>query len=119
MRAAQLEAIDTIISSEAVLISNPQTTKKNLISKLESRIKGVVTASKFVYCSYNIRRAMLQKAIGVTPGRKAPTIAPLEDDAWVSISVMVEKAKIADTMDQLEDLGATDVLVFNIDNCRV
>jgi len=55
----------------------------------------------------------------VTPGRKAPTISPLEDENWVAVSSMVEKNKSADIMDELVRIGAEDVLIFNLDNCRV
>jgi ATP phosphoribosyltransferase len=32
---------------------------------------------------------------------------------------MVERKKVADVMDQLVDMGAEDVLIISLDNCRV
>jgi ATP phosphoribosyltransferase len=122
MRAAGLHAIDTLIQSEAVLIKssapkNP--TLVPLINLIASRIAGVVAANKFVICSYNVCRDKLSAALAITPGRRAPTISPLEEEHWVAVSSMVEKNQTADIMDKLMKVGAEDILVFNLDNCRV
>jgi len=78
-----------------------------------------VAAGKYVICQYNVSREKLAAAIKITPGRRAPTISPLETDGWVGVSSMVEKKKIAQIMDELGATGAEDILVFNLDNCRV
>ncbi|EJF66231.1 ATP phosphoribosyltransferase [Dichomitus squalens LYAD-421 SS1] len=122
MRAAGLHAIATVLQTEAVLIKS-STTKhpalEPLIKVITSRIAGVVAASRYVVCEYNIPRDKLSQATTVTPGRRAPTISPLEEEGWLAVSVMVEKAKIADVMDELVKIGAEDIMIFNLDNCRV
>ncbi len=122
MRAAGLHAIDIVLESEAVLIRS--TTAKNttyapLIDLVTKRIAGVIAADKYVVLQYNILRANLADAKRVTPGRRAPTISPLEDENWVAVSAMVEKKRSASVMDELGSIGAEDILVFNLDNCRV
>ncbi|EPS95546.1 hypothetical protein FOMPIDRAFT_1038469 [Fomitopsis schrenkii] len=122
MRAAGLHAIATLMQSEAVLIksSTPKhETLEPLIKLITARIAGVVAASKYVVCEYNVRRSQLHDATRLTPGRRAPTISPLEDEDWVAVSSMVEKKRIADVMDDLTKIGAEDILIFNLDNCRV
>ena len=122
MRAAGLHAIATVLQTEAVLIKS-STTKhpalEPLINVITSRIAGVVAANRYTLCEYNVRRDRLPEARNITPGRLAPTVSPLEDEAWVAVSVMVEKSKVANAMDELMNIGATDILIFNIDNCRV
>lgn len=61
----------------------------------------------------------MAKAIAITPGRRAPTISPLEEAGWVAVNVMVETKNLADVMDQLVEVGAEDVLVTKLENCRV
>ncbi|KAI0645165.1 ATP phosphoribosyltransferase [Trametes meyenii] len=122
MRAAGLHAVATVLQTEAVLIksSTPKhPSLEPLIKLITSRIAGVVAAGRYVICEYNIRRVRLHDATAITPGRRAPTISPLEDEEWVAVSSMVEKSKIADVMDELVKIGAEDVLIFNLDNCRV
>lgn len=122
MRAAGLHPIATVLHSEAVLIKS--STPKHphlapLLHLLTSRIAGYIASTKFVLCQYNIRRAALPEATAVTPGRRAPTISPLEEEEWVAVSSMVEKSQVARVMDRLVEVGAEDVLILKLDNCRV
>jgi ATP phosphoribosyltransferase-like protein len=75
-------------------------------------------AQKYVLCQYNVERKKLQEAAKITPGKRAPTINALEEEGWVAVSSMVEKKKIATVMDELTEVGATDILVLNIANSR-
>jgi len=89
------------------------------MDKITARIAGVIAARRYIVCQYNILRSKLSMATAVTPGRRAPTISPLEDPEWVAISSMVERSKMADVMDQLVSVGAEDIMIFNLDNSRV
>jgi len=124
MRAAGLHPIATLLQSEAVLIASRTPKRPHLaplLNKITKRIEGVVTAGSYVVCEYNVPRSRLAAATAVTPGRRAPTISPLENDSgnWVAVSAMVEKKRAADIMDELVVVGAEDILIFNLDNCRV
>ncbi|TEB30712.1 HisG-domain-containing protein [Coprinellus micaceus] len=122
MRAAGLHAISTVLETEAVLIRS--TTIKHpehqsIINLITKRIAGVIAASKYVVIEYNVRRSGLEVTTRITPGRRAPTISALEEPDWCAVSAMVEKKKSAQVMDELVKAGAEDILVFNLDNCRV
>lgn len=125
MRAAGLHAIHTLLTSQAVLITSrtPHPTLTSdlapLIPMIKSRIAGVIAAKRYVYVSYNVQRSGLEAALKITPGRRAPTVSPLDADGWVAVSAMVEKARIASAMDELQSVGAEDVLTFSLENCRV
>lgn len=125
MRAAGLHAIHTLMTSESVLITSkvPHSTVTPelaaLIPLLKSRFAGVLASKKFVYASYNIERVKLEEALKITPGRRAATVSPLDEEGWVAVSAMVERKRVAETMDQLEKKGAEDILIFALDNCRV
>jgi ATP phosphoribosyltransferase len=116
MRAAGLHAISTILSSEAILIrsASPPASALPLIDRISSRLAGVIAASRYVLCNYNVPRELVPEVIKITPGRRAPTVSPLDDHGWFAVSAMVEKDRIADTMDKLQAIGASDVLVINI-----
>ncbi|CAG8954373.1 hypothetical protein HYFRA_00005998 [Hymenoscyphus fraxineus] len=118
MKAAGLQAIDTVHSSVAVLIKSKNPTNPQLLNLITSRIRGVITAQKYIVCQYNVSRERLAEAAKVTPGKRAPTVTSLEAEGWVAVSAMVEKKKIATVMDELTEIGATDILVLNIANTR-
>lgn len=122
MRAAGLHAIATVLETEAVLIKSNSPKRPHLTPLIEvitSRIAGLIAATKYVACQYNVPRDKLRATTLLTPGRRAPTISPLEEENWVAVSSLVEKSKSATIMDELVKAGAEDVLIFNIDNCRV
>ncbi|KAI9222210.1 HisG-domain-containing protein [Blastocladiella britannica] len=118
MRAAGLTRIHTLVSSQAVLVANKRRLHPDLAARITARLRGVVIAQKYVYCSYNVQRAKLAAATAITPGRKAPTIAPLDNGDWCAVNVMLPKKQVAEKMDALQEIGATDILVFGISNCR-
>ncbi|KAJ3114756.1 ATP phosphoribosyltransferase (ATP-PRTase) (ATP-PRT) [Phlyctochytrium bullatum] len=120
MHAAKLHDIETLLTSEAVLLCNPKKHLTNpLIERVKRRIEGVIVAQRYVLFTYNIPRDMLAEAVKITPGKKAPTVSPLEHGNWVAVSVMVPKGKTVDVMDRLADVGAQDILVTEIKNARM
>ncbi|GCE98043.1 ATP phosphoribosyltransferase [Zygosaccharomyces mellis] len=120
MRAAGLIDIATILDTSAHLIeSKNAASDPDLIATIKSRIEGVMTAQKYVYCNYNAPREILDKVLPITPGRRAPTISQIDDAGWVAVSSMIERSKKGLIMDELKRKGAADIMVFEISNCRV
>jgi len=130
MRAAGLHPIATILDTQAVLITSKSphsSTSSNpmlmeLVDIITKRIEGVIASTKFVLCTYNIRRASMKEGLEITPGKKAATISPLESppgaEEWVAISSLVDRAAIAEVLDRLQGIGAQDILVTKLENCR-
>lgn len=119
MKAAGLHAIETVIDTSAHLIYSKQPSHPDLLKIINSRFEGLLAANKYVLCNYNAPRERLPELLKITPGRRAATVSPLEESDWVAVSSMVERKCIATKMDQLKALGASDVLTFEITNCRV
>jgi len=118
MRAAGLRVCEDVMKTQAVLISNPHTTHSALVRKICQRFEGYLTSTKYALMSYNIPRTLLAEAVLITPGKRSPTVQALEEESWVAVSVMVENKTASDVMDKLKDLGATDILLVSISNCR-
>jgi len=121
MRACGLHAIETVVSSTAVLIKSRQPTSPSnaaLVSLIAARIRGVITAQRYVLCTYNVQRSNLDKAVIITPGKRTPTITSLMESEWVAVEAMVERKKVATTMDELIKVGAEDILIMKIENSR-
>jgi ATP phosphoribosyltransferase len=118
MRAAGLTAIATVVESTAVLIKSKTPSNQKMVDLIAARIRGVITAQKYILCQYNVPRSMLLQAKAITPGKRAPTVTPLDESDWVAVSSMVEKKTIATVMDDLTEIGATDILVLEIANTR-
>ncbi|KAI8879428.1 HisG-domain-containing protein [Backusella circina FSU 941] len=120
MRAAGLHDIHTMMETQSVLIANKKTTHGDLIEKIASRVRGVITAKKYVLCTYNIERKNLNEAKKITPGRLSPTVSSLDShEGWVAVSSMIEKKAKGEVLDKLTELGATDIMVMAFQSCRV
>jgi ATP phosphoribosyltransferase-like protein len=118
MKAAGLKAIATVVESTAVLIKSKKSSNTKLVELIAARIRGVITAQKYILCQYNVPRSKLALAREITPGKRAPTITALDEPDWVAVSSMVRKDAIATVMDDLTVAGATDILVLDIANSR-
>lgn len=101
MKAAGLKPIATLLETTAVLIKSKKPANPQLIKLIESRIRGVITAKKYLLCTYNIPSPQLEAAKVITPGKRAPTITQLQGESdWVAVSVMVPRKTIATVMDE-------------------
>jgi ATP phosphoribosyltransferase len=119
LQAAGLEVVHEILTTEAILISNPNSHHKDLVGLMKNRIEGYITATKYVMIVYNVAVELLPEAIKITPGKRSPTITSLECGTVKSVSSLVLKTQISEKMDALQMVGATDILVLNISNSRM
>ena len=115
LRAAGLEVFgEPILRSEAVLIRRPGAEAGNGVAVLTRRLQGVLTARRYVLMDYVVPSEHLEAAVARTPGFESPTISPLHESGWSAVRVMVERATMNRTMDELYDVGARGILVTSI-----
>jgi len=119
MRAAGLEVVADVLKTECLLIANSHSTHQDIVDLLKRRIEGYITATKFMMISFNIHVDLLAKAIEVAPGKRSPTVTGLDCPDYKSVSALIHKSDVAEKMDALHDIGATDILVFDISNSRM
>jgi len=95
IEANNLRIIDTVMKSSAVLIVNKKSMedpeKREKIHDILALLKGVVDGSKRIHIFVNVKKSNLQKLLTELPALKNPTIAPLADEAWVSVNTVIEK----------------------------
>ena len=107
------------MDTQATLIANPKSTHKDLITKLQKRLEGYITATKYVMVMYNVSNELVDAAIKITPGKKSPTVTNLQCGTTKAVSSLVLKKEVSDKMDALQDAGATDILVLELQNSRM
>ena len=116
---------DPIAESQATLIereSRPDRIDPDDVRQAKSvfteRLRGVVLARRYLMIEYDCPKSVKDAAVKITPGLQAPTISPLDDDAWVAVRSMVRRNKANKVMDQLAALGAKAILTTDIRSCR-
>ncbi|MEL7003909.1 MAG: ATP phosphoribosyltransferase, partial [Bacteroidota bacterium] len=82
-----LQEVETVIKSEAVLISDPGLSKEKqeILDKLIFRIKSVKAAKDNKYLLLNAPNDSIEAITAVLPGMKSPTVTPLQQEGWSSL----------------------------------
>jgi ATP phosphoribosyltransferase len=110
---------EPLLQSEAVLIRRTDGPLPPSVEMLTRRLQGVIIARQYVMVEYDIRKEQLERACVLTPGIESPTISPLQDVAWAAVRAMVPRRDAHRVMDELYELGARGVIVFDILACRL
>ncbi len=110
---------DTILSSQAVLITRADAELTPAIRQLSNRLQGVVFAQQYLMLDYDCPKRLLDEAARITPGLESPTVAPLANPEWVAVRAMVRRSEVNPVMDALAELGAKAILASDIRSCRL
>jgi len=120
LRQAGLEIVgDTILESEAVLVTRAGAALPAGFEVFQRRVRGVLVARAYVMMDYDIPSERVEEAVTLTPGIESPTVSPLHREGWVAVRSMVPRAGAQKLMDALWDIGARGILVTDIHACRL
>lgn len=120
LRQAGLEIVcDTILESEAVLITRVGAEPPQGFEIFQRRLQGVLVARSYVMMDYDIRVERVDDAVALTPGIESPTVSPLHREGWVAVRSMVPRDRAQKVMDELYGIGARGILSTDIHACRL
>ena len=119
LEANGLAAFETILNSEAVLISSSRAlspAQSEIYNKLSSRIDGVLKSAETKYIMLNAPKDKLDAITALLPGSDAPTIIPLAgNDDLVALQAVCTETIFWETLEDLKSLGARAILVLPIE----
>ena len=112
-----LREVQTVIQSEAILISNKQLDKpkNNILNQMLFRFEAVRFAQDKKYVMMNAPKTKIKQITQVLSGIKSPTIIPLADQEWCSIHTVLEQNRFWEIIGKLKQLGAQGILVTPIE----
>ncbi|QOR76154.1 MAG: ATP phosphoribosyltransferase [Thermoflavifilum sp.] len=112
-----LREVETILHSQAVLISHNQLKghARDLLEQLRFRIQAVKKARHNKYILLNAPNDKLPEIIKLLPGMKSPTILPLAESGWSSVHSVVNENDFWDIIESLKKQGAQGILVVPIE----
>jgi ATP phosphoribosyltransferase len=121
LREAGLKTVgDAVMESEAVIIAHsPAVAERAPCRTFLKRVQGIVLAREYGMIEYDIERRLLPRAVVLTPGIEAPTVAPLNEPNWVAVKAMLKKKGLNAVVDELSALGAKGIVVTDIRTCRL
>ena len=112
-----LKEVEAIYHSEAVLIGhkNLSAEKTAILEKLKFRINAVIAAKNKKYITLNCPDKAIENIISILPGVKSPSVTPLAEKGWNSISSVVDENEFWEIIDKLQEAGAEGILVLPIE----
>ena len=121
LRQAGLKTVgEPVMESEAIVVAADAGRAACAQSQtFLKRIKGILVAREYAMIEYDVHRDRLPQAVTLTPGIEAPTVAPLNDPAWVAVKAMIKKKGLNDVVDALSEIGAAGIVVTDIRTCRL
>ena len=120
LRQAGLEVFgETILESEAVLITRAGAAVPSGFEVFRRRLEGVLVARSYVMMDYDIPVEHVERAVALTPGIESPTVSPLHREGWVAVRSMVPRDDAHRVMDELYTLGARGILSTDIHAARL
>ena len=112
-----LKEVEVLLKSEAVLTIAPDLSseKKELLSKLQFRLKSVLRARDSRYVLMNAPNEKIASIANILPGMRSPTVLPLAEAGWSFIHTVINKEKFWEIIDELKSAGAEGILVCPIE----
>jgi ATP phosphoribosyltransferase len=119
LEANGLEAFETVLESEAVLIKRPQARNGEIAKTAETliaRFRGVIASRQTKYILLNAPRERLDEVRDILPGTDAPTVAPVvgREDV-VAVHAVCTEEVFWTTLERLKAVGARSILVMPIE----
>ncbi len=112
-----LREVETIMESEAVLISTPVLAghKAKTLEKLLFRMESVQNGINNKYILLNAPNDKLEDIIRILPGMRSPTVLPLAEKGWSSLHSVINEDEFWENIEQLRAAGAEGILVVPIE----
>lgn len=117
----ELEEMETILQSEAVLISGPSLSpgKQLILESLLFRIQAVKKAKRNKYVLLNVPTEKLEIICSLLPGVKSPTVLPLAEAGWSSVHSVINETDFWNVIEKLKANGAQGILIIPIEKMIV
>ncbi|MBI3647191.1 MAG: ATP phosphoribosyltransferase [Actinobacteria bacterium] len=117
LRAHGLKIVETLMTSEPVLVANRESAadpvKRAAMDDVTTLLLGALRAEGRVLIKLNVSEDALAKVLAVVPSMKAPTVSPLSEGGH-AVETVVEKSRVNTLIPQLKAAGATDILELPI-----
>jgi ATP phosphoribosyltransferase len=118
LAANNLREMTIVLKSEALLIRSAQKLapeKENTLHRLLSRMRGAIMAQDSKYIMMNAPREAIDRITKLLPGCDSPTVMDLNKDGMVALHAVCKEAVFWETMEKLQDEGASAILVLPIE----
>ncbi len=115
LRVNGLEIIEEVLSSSAQLFARPETADDPKLQEVETALRSVLSAEGKRYVMMNAPEDRLDEIRDVIPGLGGPTVMDIAGEEHVAVHAVVEERDVFETINDVKELGASGVLVTEIE----
>jgi ATP phosphoribosyltransferase len=113
-----LRIVDTILQSSTRMFASKQAmkdpAKKQKIMELKMLFEGVLDARDRVMLEMNVTKNKFDSLVKGLPAMRSPTVSPLYGDDGFAIKIAVSRSAVPNLLPRLKELGATDILEYEL-----
>lgn len=115
MRLNGLRPVGTMLESQAVLIARSDNQETPEVQQVVTAIRAVVAGRGKRYLLLNAPLDKVESILQIIPGLNSPTVISLAESSMVAVHSVVDADEVWALLPQLEDAGASGILVLPIE----
>jgi len=115
LRMNRLGIVDEVLGSSVRLFARPDTADDPKVKQIETALASVLSADDKRYLMMNVPEARLDDVKDVIPGMGGPTVMDIAGQEALAVHAVVEEQRVFETISDLKEMGASDILVTEIE----
>jgi ATP phosphoribosyltransferase len=115
LRMNRLGIVDEVLDSSVRLFARPDTKDDEKVGQVQTALASVLSAEDKRYLMMNVPEGQLQAVKDVIPGMGGPTVMDIAGSEMVAVHAVVEESRVFETISDLKEMGASDILVTEIE----
>jgi ATP phosphoribosyltransferase len=116
LRANNLRIVAELMQSTPRFIANVTAAadpwKRQKMDDIVLMLKGAMAAEGKVGLMMNVRKADLDRVLGILPALQTPTVSSLSDPAWVDVNTILDEDTVRHIVPELKKAGATGIVEY-------
>ncbi|PSP23236.1 ATP phosphoribosyltransferase [Halobacteriales archaeon QH_10_65_19] len=115
LRMNRLAVVDEVLASSVRLFASPDAAGESKVEQVATALGSVLDAEDQRYLMLNVPENRLGDVKDVIPGMGGPTVMDIAGSDMVAVHAVVEEKRVFETISELKSVGASDILVTEIE----
>jgi len=115
LRMNRLAEVEELLESSVRLFARTGTAEDSKVRQVTTALGSVLAAEDRRYLMMNVPEDCLEDVRDVMPGMSGPTVMDIAGTEWVAVHAVVEEREVFETISALKQVGASDILVTEIE----
>jgi ATP phosphoribosyltransferase len=115
LRVNRLAVVDEVLASSVRLFAREDVRDDPKVRQVETALRSVLDAAGKRYLMLNAPEDRLDDVKAVLPGLGGPTVLDVDEPGTVAVHAVVEERDVFEAVNDLKDVGASGILVTEIE----